>query len=68
MAGVWGQTHPDQIAAIVPFIIALVGVVGAFLPDRLGKQKTRKTDIEETDEEIIIPQKKNPNDTGFNDK
>lgn len=46
--------------------MALVGVVGAFLPDRLGKQKTRKTDIEETNDEVL--QKKNQNDTGFNDK
>jgi|PlaIllAssembly_1097288.scaffolds.fasta_scaffold00009_20 hypothetical protein len=33
IAGTWATQHPEQAEAIIPIAIAIVGSIGAFLPD-----------------------------------
>lgn len=44
VGGTWAQQHPEQINYIIPLAVALAGLIGSLLPDRLGKHQTRNTD------------------------
>jgi hypothetical protein len=34
IAGTWATQHPQQIEAIIPIALAIVGSIGAFIPDK----------------------------------
>lgn len=50
LAGTWAHAHPDQVEAIIPIALAIVGSIGAFLPDN-HKPKTEEAKTEEKPEE-----------------
>lgn len=34
VAGTWATQHPEQAEAIIPIALAIVGSIGAFMPDK----------------------------------
>lgn len=45
IAGTWATQHPEQAEAIIPIAIAIVGSIGAFLPDK--KTPAVESDVQE---------------------
>ena len=52
----------QQTDSLVWIVLGIVGIVGSFFPDRLGKQKTRSTDVQGTTVDY------NTNESGWGDK
>lgn len=46
IGGTWATEHPDQVALIVPVCMAVVGLIGSFLPDSITGKKEDLPKIE----------------------
>lgn len=49
VAGSWAHQHPEQVEAVIPIALAIIGSIGAFLPDghqdkNIEKEETRDGD------------------------
>lgn len=70
VAGGWAHQYPDQVEAVIPVAIALVGAIGAFLPDK--KKPVVQEDSQDDSAPIIkkpAPQKETVEpSSGWGDK
>lgn len=70
IAGGWATRNPDQLDAIIPVAMAIVGAVGAFIPDK----KLNSISVDEEIEEEKTPSfksessKQDNKESGWGDK
>lgn len=71
ITGGWTTLNPEQIEAIIPIALAIVGAIGVFLPDKNKKWVLTETDEpKESDEQPKSPPsfKEEKDESGWGDK